>query len=165
MPAVSGRDDDRVDVVAFQDAGHVVVGNTICVPVMLVGLAFDRVSPLFLWIGNRDELTVLLLEETGEDLLTSSSEPDTAQNNSVAWSDDSIFTERTGRNNGGHADGGNGGCLDEGTAGVLCVHVVTHFQEFARLGLSQRHGMVLAIYRDCRLHPGNFYIASARLRI
>jgi hypothetical protein len=83
---------------------------------MFVCRGLDQLAPLFLWIGDGDELTVLLLEETIQDLSTSRAKPDTAHDNPVAGSDASIFTEGAGRYNGGHADGGNGSGFQKGAA-------------------------------------------------
>ena len=126
MPPVSRRDDHRVDVVAFQDFRHVVVRSAIGVPVMPIGLDFDRVTPHLLGIGIRNELAVLLPEKSVEDLLTPSPNPDATKNNTLAWSDPSISTERRGGNDGGDPHGGKGRFFDEGTAGVLSVHFVCH---------------------------------------
>ena len=68
MPAVTRGDDDRVNVIARQDSGHVVVSHTIRVPVMAVGLALNNFAALFLRIRNGNELTVLVLKETVLDL-------------------------------------------------------------------------------------------------
>ena len=59
---------------------------------MAFGLALDHFAPFFLRIGNGNGLSVVLLEETIQDLTASPTKSDAAHNNSIARSDASIFT-------------------------------------------------------------------------
>ena len=78
MPAVSGGDEDCINVIPFQNTGHIFINDAIFVSIMLIGLALYDLASLLLWIGDSNELSILLLEETIQNLLTSSPHSDTA---------------------------------------------------------------------------------------
>jgi cytochrome c551/c552 len=152
MPAVPGGDDDRVNVPSFEDAGHVIIGSAIRVPILGVCLGLDDFAPLSLRIGNGNELTILLLEETIQDLATSWSQSNATHHNPVAWSDASILAKGAGWNDGGHADGGNGSGFQKGSAGCFCVHGVylTGVNGFAGMVESSKTEKTNVLFRACK---------------
>ena len=69
----------------------------IFVSIMLIGFTLDDLASLFLWIGDTNELSVLLLEETIQNLLASPPNSDAAEDNAVTGSNFPILAEDTGR--------------------------------------------------------------------
>jgi hypothetical protein len=124
MPAVPRSYDHRVNIIALQNPRHVVVDNAILVPVFLVRLALDYFAPLFLNIGDGDELTVLVIKESIQDLSPPWAQSNASHYNPIAGSHGAILAESAGRYQRRHADDGNGSGFQEITAGSFGIHIL-----------------------------------------
>ena len=92
-----------------QQLAEVAVGGTVLVAVLLIGHLLDGLATGLFHIADRNELNVLLLQETAEVIGSPVSNPDASDDNSLAGSDRTVQAQgRTGDDGRPNHRGGSG---------------------------------------------------------
>jgi len=97
VPPIAGSDENRVDIVTFQDVVHISIEDAIVIPIVLIDHLLHSLPTSALQVGGGDHLHIGVLEKSRENVRASVANTDSSKRDAFTWRDRSISSEHVPR--------------------------------------------------------------------